>query len=795
VIVDELGVAVVADDSQLPSTTRAAFANAEPAFRSGGLAAGRAAARGFDQGFTTDVNGRLRDSRGRFAAAGRDSGRGFGDAAGREAGDRIGSETRRSTGRLSGVFGGVGRIAGGAFAAAAGAAVAVGFFASAISSASDLAESTSKVGVVFGDASAQVLRFADNSATAFGQSKAQALEATGTFGNLLRSIGLSERQSAKFSTTMVGLASDLASFNNTSTDEALEALRSGLVGETEPLKRFGVNLSAARIEEEALRKGLAKSKDELTDTAKAQAAYSLILKDTKLAQGDFARTSGGLANQQRILGAQWQNLKATLGAAFLPAVTGVVASLNEDLFPALDRAGAAFAPFVSKVGDGAREMAAAAAPALGRVRDSIRDAFAQAGEGEGPLAPLLEGARQLGDSVLPKLAGVGSAIGSFVGGLLPVLGELGTQILAVVGPALGDIGDILGNQVIPAFQAFLPAVLPVAKFLLTVIGGAVVGALKGAVTAIKGALTVVAGILNVFAAIFTGDWSRLWQGIKQILSGTFKVIIGLIQVFLNLGFGKLFKLGWLGLTKLFSAGTRAIGRLWRSGLDALVGIGRAILGRILGVITGYLRAYMTAWRFGLSGLASVARSALGAVVSLFRGLLGRIAGTLAGAGRALYGVGRRIVEGLISGIRSVGGRVGDALTGLIPGPLKKFASALKIGSPSRVFRDFGLNIGEGLVLGIDQSRSPVTDAAGRLGRAALPPAPAMVRPDLADLARMATAQARATLVPATGQAPRSVAGRTVTYQVDARGMDRNELVASLRAKERLDDVLYGGVVA
>jgi hypothetical protein len=121
------------------------------------------------------------------------------------------------------------------------------------------------------------------------------------------------------SKTLVQLAADLASFNNTSVQDAIEALRSGISGETEPLKRYGVAINDVRLKEEALRLGLIQTaKGTLPVAVKAQAAYALILKDTALAQGDFARTSTGYANQQRILAAEMENLNAELGEHLLP---------------------------------------------------------------------------------------------------------------------------------------------------------------------------------------------------------------------------------------------------------------------------------------------------------------------------------------------------------------------------------------------------------------------------------------------------------------------------------------------
>jgi hypothetical protein len=207
-------------------------------------------------------------------------------------------------------------------AVAAGYAI-VQFGKKAVAAASDLAESTGKAQVVFGDSADSVLKFGDTAAKSLGQSKQQAIEATGTFGNLFVAMGIGQKPAADLSISIVKLASDLASFNNSSPEEALVALRSGLIGETEPLRAFGVNLSAVAIQSEAVRLGLAKTPASASAAAKAQAAYSLILQQTKTAQGDFARTSSGAANQQRILAAQTADLAATSGKLLLPALITV----------------------------------------------------------------------------------------------------------------------------------------------------------------------------------------------------------------------------------------------------------------------------------------------------------------------------------------------------------------------------------------------------------------------------------------------------------------------------------------
>ena len=215
-------------------------------------------------------------------------------------------------------------------AAVAGAAIVgvAAVFGKAVSAASDLAESQSKASVVFADQADVVARWAKTSATAFGQTEQQALEAASTYGNLFQAFGLASDSATEMSMRMVELAADLASFNNTSIEDAIMAIRSGLSGETEPLKRFGVALTDARLKAEAMAQGIYEGSGALNAAQKAQASYALILRDTSLAQGDFARTSDGLANQQRILSAQFGNLTAQLGSILLPVVLQGVTFLN-----------------------------------------------------------------------------------------------------------------------------------------------------------------------------------------------------------------------------------------------------------------------------------------------------------------------------------------------------------------------------------------------------------------------------------------------------------------------------------
>lgn len=220
------------------------------------------------------------------------------------------------------------------------------FIASAIGAASDLNESISKVNVVFGQSAGAIRAWADDAASSMGLSEQAALESAGTFGNLFTAMGIAQTAASSLSMDVVQLAIDLGSFNNIGTDEALLKLRAGLVGEAEPLRTLGININAAAVENKALEMGLAATKAELDDSAKVMARWALITEQSTNAAGDFDRTSDGLANQQKILAAEIDDLTTKLGALAVGPMTDLVGLLIEGT-EAADR----FANALERVGN------------------------------------------------------------------------------------------------------------------------------------------------------------------------------------------------------------------------------------------------------------------------------------------------------------------------------------------------------------------------------------------------------------------------------------------------------------
>ena len=190
--------------------------------------------------------------------------------------------------------------------------------AGALKMASDLEETKNKVNVVFGSMSADVMEWSNDSATSMGLSQNAALSGAASFGNLFKTMGLGERPASDMSTNLVQLASDLGSFNNMDPTEVLQNLQSGLVGQSEPMLKFGVDIRDATVRAKALELGLVGLDGELSQAALTQARYALIMEQTATSHGDFANTSQGAANLLRTLQAQVTNTAGALGLQLLP---------------------------------------------------------------------------------------------------------------------------------------------------------------------------------------------------------------------------------------------------------------------------------------------------------------------------------------------------------------------------------------------------------------------------------------------------------------------------------------------
>jgi len=200
--------------------------------------------------------------------------------------------------------------------------------AGAVKLASDFEESLNKVNVSFGQSSIVVEKFAKTTLDSFGIAEGSALEMASLFGDMGTSMGLTQKDAAKMSTSLVGLAGDLASFKNIRIDIAQTALASIFTGETESLKKLGVVMTQANLKQFALEQGITKTIKEMTQAEKVQLRYNFVIAQSTNALGDYERTSDGVANSTKSLQESVKELGEQFGKELLPLASDVIKTLR-----------------------------------------------------------------------------------------------------------------------------------------------------------------------------------------------------------------------------------------------------------------------------------------------------------------------------------------------------------------------------------------------------------------------------------------------------------------------------------
>lgn len=194
--------------------------------------------------------------------------------------------------------------------------------------ASDLAEVQNVVDVTFGSATEAINSWSKECLAAYGMNEVSAKRYAGTIGAMLKSSGLAGDAIVDMSKDMVGLAGDMASFYNLDLETAFEKIRSGISGETEPLKQLGINMSVANLEAYVLSQGITKAYNEMSQAEQVMLRYNYLMSTTADAQGDFARTQDSYANQTRLLSESWLEFTGVMAEQLLPVLTTIVSWLN-----------------------------------------------------------------------------------------------------------------------------------------------------------------------------------------------------------------------------------------------------------------------------------------------------------------------------------------------------------------------------------------------------------------------------------------------------------------------------------
>lgn len=369
------------------------------------------------------------------------------------AADRTGDELAESgrtgvAGFKDNVLGGVKSFAGPLIAAFA--AIGIGnivadafreakdFVLGSIDFASDLNESMNAVEVAYGDAADAVLKLGDASAQTFGLSSADLNGYATQFSSFVKTIAGDGGDAAGTLQELIGRGTDFASVYNLDVADALQVFQSGLAGETEPLRRYGIDLSAATVEAYALANGIGDGTSALTEAEKVQARYGALLEQTSAVQGDFANTGDELANMNRKNAAEWENLQAQLGTAFLPVAQELATILGEDVLPVIAELAEEYGPQLGQAFEDAMpqliELAEELLPTLPGLFDSVVAAIPPFIELLNVITPILITLTQVQSGVSTAFSTFFSLLSGDVS-----LSEFGEKLMNLEGP----VGDVL----------------------------------------------------------------------------------------------------------------------------------------------------------------------------------------------------------------------------------------------------------------------------------------------------------------------------------------------------------------
>ncbi len=353
-----------------------------------------------------------------------------------------------------------------------GAVAAYGLH-SAAQAASDLGETVSKSNTIFGNAAGKVEDFAE-SAEKIGLSKRAALDAASGFGNLFTQVGLATDSAADMSIELTSLASDFASFHNADITEVIEAQTAAFRGEYDSLQRFVPTINAAAVQQRAMADSGKETAAALTDAEKATATYALMIEGAGAALDDFDRTGDSAANRQRVLAANFENLKASIGEGALPVLEQIVgvASGGIDVFEGLNDATGGFLgkaatiATVMSLGIGGLSLLAGQAirarENLGALADGVRSLTGHVGglktaaglaAGAAGIAGLAIAAIQLGDVLGEAISPIDTSdLNKLERDLLSLGqgGRVGAELLSLAGDDLDGLADAFRRVADPA---------------------------------------------------------------------------------------------------------------------------------------------------------------------------------------------------------------------------------------------------------------------------------------------------------------------------------------------------------
>lgn len=550
-----------------------------------------------------------------------------------------------------------------------------------VDAASDFDENLNKISVAFGDSADNVKAWADTATESFGLSMNQALEATSLFGDMATSMGISQSEAASMSTSLAGLAGDMASFKNIGIDEAMTALNGVFTGETESLKQLGIVMTEVNLQEFA--DGLGLVYDDMTQAEKVQLRYNYVMAMSKNAIGDYARTSDGTANSMRTFQASVENLAITLGQNLLPIVTPIIQKATEmvNAFAAADPqlqqlvlkiagiaavAGPALlviGKMVSVFGSvsGAIGLLSGKIAALGGMKAALSGVFTAI---TGPVgiavsaitalvaafAYLMTTNEGFRNSVMQTISTIGQSLVPVIQALMPVIQNIATvlattiaSVLQALAPVLAQIVMMIGQivaTVAPLIAQLVSQLAPILTTIIQTVGNIVSAVLPPLITIINAIMGAIQQLLPPIMSVL----STVIDVVSQIITAITPIISFVAGVISDI-------MGIISPIISFIAGV----------ISSII----SVISPIASTVASVFSAIFSTVSSIMDKVGSVIKTVFGGIKSAWNGLTSFVSGVFSGIGSAvnsLVSTVKGFVNGVISGINAAIG-----LINMIPG--------------------------------------------------------------------------------------------------------------------------------
>lgn len=637
-------------------------------------------------------------------------------------------------------------------------------FKHVIDQAASLSAAVGTTKSIFGKSAQGMLDWSKTASMSLGLSQAEALNATKVFGGFFVGVGMGSQAAADMSKNWTTMAANMAAFGDIPVAESLDAVKSALIGEYDPIQKLIPTISAASLQQKAMELSGKKNAKALTDQDKAAALNAIMMDSMANKVGAAERKQAGYAVQMDRLKAQLNDAAAAVGGVFLPALTKGMDYINTTAIPAAKKFGEYIGPKLKGLMDnvsGFKPPKSVVDVAQSKEAASI---FTNLQSGLASLAPLFNSVKT---TIMPIVTSIGDTLGTAFNTALP-------QIKAI----MGTIGEIV-TVAFETVKAQISNVVTVIQFIWQNFGTNILAfistAFSGVVTVVQGVFNVIKGIFNVVLGLLTGDWQRAWDGVKSIITGAWQIIKGVFTiikanvVLLGSVIGKALSTAWNGVKSVATTAWNAIKALllaaW-NGIKTAISTAVAAIGALItaawnaiktgtsaawnfiksvtstvwnaikaaiGAVWGGIKSVITtavstvkttisnAWNTVKTATATAwtavktaVTTGIGNVVTTVKGLPGKVKGAISGAATWLTQAGKDLISGMIKGITDMAGSLADKARSVVSGAVSAAKGALGISSPSKVFMEIGENIVKGLAIGIETNADDITKVTENL---------------------------------------------------------------------------------